>query len=202
MLILLKVAVTGGLASGKSTVCSLFQELGSYVVSSDRIVHHLLSSDTNLGKKIIKLLGNEIIENGQFSRKKIAEKVFADSELLKKYEAIIHPSVWQEIEQERKNAEKAHSKLFIVELPLLFEAGFETFFDYTITVVAPENLRIKRYLLKTHLSEMDFHRRVLRQLPVEIKEKNADTVIVNDGSLGSLSNQVTDLFHQLVTDKE
>ena len=100
MLRLKKIAVTGNVASGKSTVCLFLKECGAYVVNADSIVHKLLSPETTLGKSIINLLGYDVIIDGQFDRRAIAEKVFKDYSLLKDLEKILHPEVQKEINKE------------------------------------------------------------------------------------------------------
>ena len=84
-----KIAVTGGIASGKSTVCHLFEKLGAYTVSADAIVHQLLDPTQSLGKKVIVLLGPDVVIEGQLSRERIAQKVFCNPCLLKKLEKLI-----------------------------------------------------------------------------------------------------------------
>ena len=93
MLKLKKIAVTGGVASGKSTVCRLFQNLGAYVVSADQITHELLASDNTLKKKVVSIFGHEILEGEVIDRAKVAKKVFSSPDLLYKLEALIHPRV-------------------------------------------------------------------------------------------------------------
>ena len=93
-----KVAVTGGIASGKSTVLVLFQELGAYTIDADAIVHQLLPLHTDLGKRIVALLGDAVVIEGQLNRTAIARKVFRDLSLLKKLEEQIHPEVQKQIE--------------------------------------------------------------------------------------------------------
>ena len=202
MLTLMKVAITGGLASGKTTVCSLFKELGAYVVSADLIVHHLLSPNTNLGKKIIDLLGSDIINNSQFNRKLIAKKVFSDHSLLLSYEHLIHPEVFNEINNEYQKALKGNYKLFVAEIPLLFEAKAERFFDCSVAVIANDDLRLERFNQRGNLSRNDFLKRDALQLSMQEKKERANFVIINDESHESLKVQVKYLFNQLVADKE
>lgn len=189
-----KVAVTGGLASGKSTVCSLFKELGAYVVSSDQIVHQLLSPDTHLGKKIISLLGPDIIKNEQFDRNEMAKIAFQNEQSLHGLESLIHPEVWKEIDSEYIKAKAQRAPLFVAEVPLLFETGGEKFFDETIAVLANEELCLQR----SQLDPDDFAKRMKRQLTMEEKKAKADFFIVNEGNLASLKEQVKHIFNQLV----
>jgi dephospho-CoA kinase len=202
MLTLKKVAVTGGLASGKTLVCSLLKELGAYVVSADQIVHQLLSPDTCLGKKIINLLGSDIVRDTKFDKRIIANKVFSNQSLLRKYEALIHPSVIQEIENEYQHAREKKYKLFIAEVPLLFEGGLENLFDETVVVAASEQTRCNRFLQRDGASFNNFYERQSMQMPVEKKIQKANQVLFNDEGIESLKLKTMHLFNQLVADKE
>lgn len=197
MLKLKKIAITGGIASGKSTVGRFFQKLGAYVVDSDEIVHKLLSPETVLGQQIIKLLGPEIVENGRFNRKIIAEKVFKDHTKLQALEQLIHPSVLNDIESVYQKIEKQNKyHLFVVEVPLLFEIGADKFFDYVIAVIAdPE--QCKQRLKENKISPDEYTSRMQRQISPEIKAKKAHTVLHNNGTLQELQEKVETLFKQL-----
>jgi dephospho-CoA kinase len=197
MLVLRKVAVTGGLSSGKSTVCRLFEEMGAYVVSSDLIVHQLLSPESHLGKQIIELLGNDVVKKGKFDRPQIAEKVFKDPLLLKQLEKILHPPVFAEMKKQYQKASKSESiPLFVAEVPLLFESHGAGWFDKTIAVVALYDVCLKRYIAKGGNAE-DFLRRTQRQLAPEEKKARADYTIRNDGDFNALKAQVLTLFQEL-----
>lgn len=176
---LLKIAVTGKVASGKSTVCKYFKQLGAFVVDTDKIVHNLLTSKTPVGQKIIKFLGKDILENDEIDRKKVASKVFQDAKKLKKLESIVHPFVWVEIKNLYKIAAKEDSfLLFVVEIPLLFETHKEKFYDYTIVVTTNKKQTKEAKSREKHL--------------IDIKEKieKADFVINNDSNFTLLKRQV------------
>lgn len=100
MLTLRKVAITGGLSCGKSSVCRFFKELGAHVVSADEIVHQLLSPTQRLGQQVIALIGGDIVVNGKIDRSIIAKKVFDNKRLLHSLEELIHPVVLNEIEKQ------------------------------------------------------------------------------------------------------
>ena len=118
-----KAAVTGGLASGKTTVCRFFQEFGAYVLDADAIVHQLLDSTTPLGKDLMALLGADVIVKGVFDREAIAQKVFCDAALLKKLEEYLHPAVQKEIDAHTQRASEQKYPLFIAEIPPPFRRG-------------------------------------------------------------------------------
>ena len=179
MLKLKKIAITGGVASGKSTVCQLFQKLGAYVVSADAIAHELLDPNTDLGRQILSMLGKGVLQNGKFSRRLVAEKVFRDPKKLHELEQILHPEILKRIECEYESACRAgrHTS-FIVEIPLLFEIGAEKFYDVTIAVIADEEIAKKRLN-----DETEYERRMSRQWSPEQKTVKSNYTIKNNGSL-------------------
>lgn len=192
MLNLRKVAITGSLSSGKSTVCRYFKEKGAFVVEADDIVHQLLTPNTPLGRQVIELLGADIVINHQIDRSKIAKKVFNRANLLKSLETIIHPAVKHEIDKEYEKAKnEGKAPLFVAEIPLLFEAGFDKDFDVTVMVDTDLKTCEMRY------QSQDFKERQRRQMAPEEKVKKADFVIKNNGSIEDLKEQMDKLFKQL-----
>lgn len=198
-----KVAVTGGLSCGKSSVCLILKELGAYVVSADKIVHQLLSSDANLGQKIVALLGTEVLVNDKPDAARIAQIVFQDRDRLIALEKLLHPIVFREIESEyqKQQALSQPPSLFVAEIPLLFESeekGGD--FDAVIVVIAdPENC-LKRFTNATGYGRIEFKNRTSRQLPLGEKAMRADYVILNNGSLIDLQQDVKSLYQELVQD--
>ncbi len=199
MLTLRKVAVTGGLSSGKSLVCRFFQEFGAYVLSSDEIVHQLLSPETRLGQEIIDLLGSEIIVNQKIDRSKIAEKVFSQPTLLKSLESLIHPEVQHEIDKHYKQvSEQNDSPLFVVEVPLLFESGMNQDFDMTIAVIASEEKCRERFIAQTQYGPDEFDKRAARQMPSDQKAVLADIVIRNNDTKEKLKYETKTIYKRLL----
>jgi dephospho-CoA kinase len=197
MLILKKVAVTGGIASGKSTVCRFFQEHGAFILSADEIVHKLLSLHSDIGKKVIALLGEDIVVEGALSREVIAQKIFWDSDLLKSLEELLHPEVQRAIEEQYNLILKRSYTLFVVEVPLLFESHLESFYDAKITVIADEKICKDRFLQRTGKTPSEFERRTQRLISEEEKIKMADFIIENNIHLTDLKKLVTQIHNQL-----
>lgn len=194
MLKLRKVAVTGGIASGKSTVTSFFQKFGAYVVSADQIVHQLLLSHTALINQVVSLLGDQILQNGCIDRKMMAEAVFKSPELLHKLEAILHPMVAAEITRQWNEARSTECPLFVAEVPLLFEAGQDSWYDVTIAVVCPEKVCKERFA--------DYERRATLQWTQAQKAKKAKFIIENTGSLEELEAKCAALYTLLSTGED
>ena len=184
-----KIAVTGAIASGKSTVCHVFRELGAYVVSADQIVHQLLSTSYVI-EQVVALLGTQILKDGVIDRERVSRIVFADPTLLHKLEALLHPLVLREIINEFQKAEKASYTLFVAEVPLLFEAGFNEFFDETIAVYAPEADCIARF-------GNDYSMRMKRQLSPLEKAERATYVLNNNAGLKELETNTKNLFTKI-----
>ncbi len=194
-----KVAITGGLSSGKSSVCRILKHLGAYTVSADEIVHQLLSPHTRIGHKVLDLLGQEILKEGHFDRAKIAEIVFAEPKKLKKLEAILHPAVIEAINTlySQVKAENTHA-LFVAEIPLLFESESERYFDKIVAVIADPKIAKKRFQLHTPYSFDEFERRMAQQLAPSSKAAKADFTIINNGSLDELETLTKQLYQSLI----
>lgn len=190
MLKLQKIAITGGVASGKSSVCQFFEELGAYVVNADAIVHELLKPDTDLGQQIIRTLGHTIISEGKMSRRIIAEKVFKDPKLLEALEKLLHPAVLKKIDALYAEASKAGKYTsFAVEIPLLFEIGNEGSYDVIVAVLTDEAIAKKRFAAAGFQLE-EYDRRMRRQINPHQKALRAHHTIHNNGSLEDLRKQV------------
>ena len=192
MLKLRKVAITGGLSSGKSTVCQYLKELGAYVISADSIVHGLLSQDTEIIQEVIQTFSKEIAPQGVINRKRLAQEVFNNPEKLQHLENILHPKVLDAILQHYHIAsERKEATLFVAEVPLLYETGMDQLFDFCISLDTPETI-CQRWF-KGSIEE--FNQRSQRlYLP---KQRNADVVLSNEGTKQELRKKVKKLFNQL-----
>jgi dephospho-CoA kinase len=203
MLKLRKVAVTGGIATGKSTVCQIFQELGAYTVSADQITHQLLSSDRVLIQQIVSLLGDTVLSEGLIDRNKVAQVVFRSPVFLRELEKLIHPLVKAEIERQwHQAAQQKDCFLFVVEMPLLFEVGWEAWYDATVAVTASQEQSLRRFCAAAQRTEAEYFQRMSRLLPNDEKAKRATYVIENNEDLEELKKKVKFLYQLLTQDKE
>jgi dephospho-CoA kinase len=198
MLILRKIAITGGLSAGKSSVAGFFKDLGAYLLDTDVIVHNLLESPF-IQKQVVDLLGPQIIENNTLNRTEIAKLVFKDPKKLELLEQILHPLVRDEVERKYKQACKEKNwNLFVVEIPLLFETNSQSYYDKTIAVIADEPSCQKRFMSKTNQNVHSFKERANRQLPQEEKAKKANFTLYNNGSLADLKRAFLKIYPQII----
>jgi len=193
---MIKIGVTGGIGAGKTTVCEIFQEKGAYVFDSDRIAKEIIIRSDKVRKSIEKSFNIKIIKNGALDTNTLADVAFSNKKNQEILNSIIHPEVIKEIDKHiTKMINK--TKLFVADIPLLFEAGLEKKFDYIILVVARFDLRVKRALKRGYLSKDDIIKRAQLQMPDEEKKKLADFVIENNGTVQELREKIDRLYEQI-----
>jgi dephospho-CoA kinase len=194
----LKVGITGGMGSGKTTACKLFEELGVPVYYADERGKYLMQHEHHLIDEIKKKFGNEVYENGKLNRKLLAEKVFNDKLKLEQLNSLVHPAVFHDMECWLNDKEQKNFAYALKEAALLVETGSYRGLDKLVVVTAPLNTRIKRIKDRDALEVEEIMARVRNQLPEEEKVKLADFVIKNDGDLEHLKKQVIKVHRQLV----
>ncbi len=191
------VGITGGIGSGKSTVCKIFQALEIPIYDADTQAKILINTDAKVRQAITKLLGEEAYKNGDYNRKFVAKEVFSDPKKLAKINAIVHPAVANDFSDWSK---KQTSKYVLKEAALLFESGSYADLDSIITVTSPHDLRVKRVLNRdAHRSLEDVEAIINKQLPEEQKVALSDYVLVNDEQ-NLVIPQVLEI-HQLLDSK-
>ena len=175
---MISIGITGGIGSGKSTVCKVFRLLGVPVFEADKIAKKLINSNLEIKDRLIDLYGKDIYtENGLVNRKKLAEIIFNDDFQLAKVNALIHPAVRNEYYNWLKNQNTTY---IIHEAAILFESGFYEMMDFTILVSAPESQRIERVIKRDKISENEIKERVTKQWTDEQKQKLATIEIKNN----------------------
>lgn len=198
MLKLRKIAVTGPLSSGKSSVCGFLKRRGCYVCDSDAIVHEILETNLKIKQSIIDQFGDTVLSKGKIDRKKVADLVFTQREKLTLLEELIHPAVLHEIKRQYNLIKETNQYLFFVaEIPL-FKSEFQSFFDIVITLKAEPFQCLKRFMDKTHQKEEAFSARMKNQTSYPIKEELISFTLTNNGSLEDLENQVSDTLNVLL----
>jgi dephospho-CoA kinase len=196
IVLMLLVGLTGNYGMGKSTVIPLFQEIGAATLDTDMIVRSLLEEKTVL-RKIRALLGETVFyKNGRLNKKRVSDLVFKDESLRHSLEDILHPLVFERIRTQVAKSDK-QDRVFIIEVPLLFERGYQSRFDKTITVFAEEELALER-LEEAGIKRHEAIQRLRAQLPIEEKKKRSDFIIDNNGTIDRTTKQVKAIYRKLV----
>lgn len=195
----LAVGITGGIGSGKTDVCKIFEAFGARVLYADLIARNLINSHTDVQRQIKKTFGEKIyLPDGTLDRKHAAKLAFHDTDLHQNLNNIVHPYVLKEIEQEiAKEKEADRLPMLVVEAAILFEAHADELFDYVIVVDADEETRISRVMSRDGCDRGDVLARINAQMPVKEKVAMADFVIQNSGNKTSLKEKGTFMFHLL-----
>ena len=188
---MLRVALTGGIGSGKSLVGEILEELGALVIDSDQLAREVIERGSPGYEEVVTAFGDSILSEGQIDRSKLAAVVFNESDLRKKLESIIHPLV-------REVAEKLARKLpsgaiLINQIPLLVESDGAKRFDYVVTVSADEEIRRERLRLRG-LKDYEITQRMAAQVSDSEREKIANYIIRNNGSIDELTRAVEELM--------
>lgn len=171
------VGLTGGIGSGKTTVANFFVELGVPVYNSDKEAKKLMASSKQVKKAIIALLGEKAYHGEKLNKKYISEQIFNNEQLLKKMNGIVHPVVKEHFETWVKMQKTPY---VIQETALIFENSKQDFYDFTILVTAPENIRIKRVMERDGSTKRDVLGRLKNQLDDDKKIPFSDYVLENN----------------------
>jgi dephospho-CoA kinase len=191
---MLRIGLTGGIVSGKSTVAKIFEVLGIPVYYADDAAKNIMNEDEELKQQIIKHFGDQSYINNKLDRKYISEKVFNNKENLSLLNSLVHPATIRDAENWMKNQTSVYA---IKEAALIFESGAEKFLDYVIGVFAPENLRIDRVVKRDNISGEEVKNRIKNQMNEEKKMSLCNFVVTNDEQQPLLP-QVIALHKQLL----
>lgn len=176
----LVIGLTGGIATGKSTVTKMMKRLGVPVIDADQIARQVVEPGRSAYQAVIKQFGEDILlENGQINRPKLGSIVFADKEKREQLNQIVHPAVRQEMLQLRDQYIERGVKSVVLDIPLLFESKLTNMVDKVIVVYVPKQLQLKRLINRDQFTEPEALQRIDAQLPIIEKAKQADAVIDN-----------------------
>jgi dephospho-CoA kinase len=187
------IGVTGGLATGKTTVTDIFVELGASRIDADEISHGILEEDGGVRNKVVGLFGPDILEEGKVDRRKLAEKVFFDGEKLKALCGILHPPIMERI---RQKALGLPGPVIALDAPLLIEAALQDFVDVVVLVSAGDGTQIERARARG-ISEKEARAIIACQMPLSDKAKFADYIIENDKDLDTLKEGVKEIWQRM-----
>jgi dephospho-CoA kinase len=189
------VGLTGGIAAGKSEALDALERLGAATLSSDAVVHEILTTD-EARDALVERFGPEVAPDGKVDRDRLGELVFGDPEKREWLEGYLWPKVGQRMFEWRSelDAREDPPRAAVVEVPLLFESGMEQAFDHTIAVTATDDLREERMRERGHTGVAS---REQRQLPQEEKSQRADFAVRNDGSVEELEEELARVLERM-----
>ena len=189
-----RIAITGGIGSGKSYIAALLAERGIPIYNADMESKRLTVCDEGIRRELTELLGKDIYQENVLNKSLLASFLFASPENAAKVNSIIHPRVKEDFVRwadARENAEVVG-----IESAILYESGFDDVVDVVVMVYAPESLRVERAMKRDHASEKQIRLRIAAQMPDEEKCKKADWIVKNDGSV-SIEEQLDALLEHL-----
>lgn len=199
---MLKVGLTGGIATGKSHVLGEFRRLGVYTIDADEIARRVVLPQTPAYEKIVETFGEEILSPDRgIDRKRLGQIVFTDARKREELNRIVHPYVFEEEERliaHFQNLENPRSPIVMVDAALMIETGSYRRYDSVVVVYCHPAIQLQRLMNRDHLSEVDALKRIESQMPVLEKIKYATYVVENSGKLEDVRDQVKQIFMELV----
>jgi len=186
------VVLTGGIATGKSSVATLLADAGFEIIDADTIAHTVLNSHI---LETVALFGNDMVIDGKVDRKRLGNIVFSDQKAKKQLEQLVHPIIHQEIINQATQLEN-QNRTYFVDIPLFFETRRYPF-SRVIVVYAPQTIQLERLIKRNGLSHEEAMRRINAQLPIEEKKKEATYLIDNSGDTKQLSQEVAKVMKEI-----
>jgi dephospho-CoA kinase len=191
------IGLTGNIATGKSEVARLLADLGALVIDADKVAHEVMQPDSPAYRGVVKAFGSGILaDDGTIDRSKLGVIVFGDAAALERLEAAVHPATITEVD---RRVARASAPVVVVEAIKLIESGMQRRYDALWVVTAPRPVQIARLMSARGLTEEEASLRVDVQPPQEEKAALADLVIVNDGDLSDLRQQVEAAWARIQT---
>ena len=191
------IGLTGGIASGKSTVTSYLREKGYPVIDADRIVHDLQAPGGALYRVLVEHFGREILDkSGVLDRAVLGQRIFSNPSE-RDWSNRVQGQLIREALADARDRQAAQSDLFFMDIPLLIEQGYEEWFEAVWLVAVSKETQLKRLMERNHLSEVEAQERIVSQMPLEAKRSHADLVLDNNGDLADLYAQLNEALEQL-----
>jgi dephospho-CoA kinase len=194
---ILRVAVTGGAGSGKTSVCNRFKELGIKVISSDAMAREAVAPNSTAYKKIVDFFGETVLlSDATLNRKMLRRMIINDDAARLTLERIVHPEISNLMREKITCSENEGCEIVVVEVPLLFELNIQEQFDWIILVSAGHELRVKRLMVRDNISRDEAENLIHVQMPDKDKIGRADFVLSNEGSTARLMEAVDFLYEK------
>ena len=196
---MLKVGLTGGIGSGKSSVSALLAERGAVVIDADKIARAVVAKSTPGLAAVVEAFGDGVLRpDGELDREALGRIVFADADALARLNAIVHPLVGEQTVRATAAAEAAGTRVAVFDVPLLVENGLQSLYDVVVVVAASPETQLDRLTTQRGMPVEDARARIAAQLPLADKVAVATHVLDNDGSREALVQQVDRLWERLL----
>ncbi|WP_458109789.1 dephospho-CoA kinase [Bacillus zhangzhouensis] len=193
----LVIGLTGGIASGKSTVSQMIKEQGIRVVDADVIAKEAVVKGTPALRQIVQTFGEDVLlPNGELNRQQLGALIFSEEEKRKQLNAIVHPEVRKEMLKQRDEGINHQETFVVLDIPLLFESQLESLVDRIIVVYTTPELQLSRLMSRNDLSEEEALNRIHSQQPLEEKCQKADRVIENTKDLAFMRKQLQNILNE------
>lgn len=194
------IGLTGGIASGKTTVAKMLAALGAEIIDADRLAREAVEPGGPAYATVVADFGPEIVTaDGRLDRERLAALVFADPERRRHLESLIHPYVRRESARRQEQiARRRPEALIVLDVPLLFESGMDRRLAEIVVVYVPRRVQLMRLMARDHLDEATARTRIGAQMDLELKRQRATRVIDNSGSRQATQIQVEHLYHDLI----
>jgi len=192
------IGLTGGIASGKSTVSQMLSELGAIVIDADKVGHEALRPHSDAWREVVSAFGSGILgQNEEIDRGKLADIVFDDPKALEQLNRIMHPLMYRVVEQRIEALRRQRVEVVVLEAALLIEANWTDLIDQVWVTVAPESDVIDRLRSQKGFTEEQARARINSQMSIAERSKCADVVIENDSDLDTLRGRVEGLWQKI-----
>lgn len=198
---MLKIGLTGGIGSGKSTASSIMKEFGAYVFDADMEARKILETNEIVQKELIAEFGSDILDpNNEIARKKLARVSFQDEENQSRLNAVIHPHIFEKIDERFSKISKQEDKyrFFVLDGALIYESGADTHMDYVIVITSKLSHRLARIMERGTMTRDDFFKRKDLQWSDVEKTHLADFVVKNDSTFEELQMSISDILNQII----
>ncbi|MFC0297286.1 dephospho-CoA kinase [Geobacillus jurassicus] len=193
----LTIGLTGGIASGKSTVSAMMRELGLPVIDADEAARAVVRPGEDAYRQIVAAFGPDILQtNGEIDRAKLGAIVFSDEEERKKLNDIVHPAVRRKMLTEKEALVRSGAKTVVLDIPLLFESGLTAWVDKILVVYVDDDVQLRRLMERNGFTEEEARARIRAQWPLVEKIKQADAVINNNGTREETRRQLLVILEQ------
>jgi dephospho-CoA kinase len=194
-----RVALTGGIATGKTTVANKFRELGAIILDADEYARRVVEPGTGSCSALLNLIGAQYFNrDGTLKRRKLRRRIIEEPALRERINSILHPYIMEEMRAEWEKQKKLHRQTVVIfDIPLLFEGGFDKEFDLIILVYSTPEVQVQRLIHRDKLSPAEARHTLSMQFPIDSKKAHSDYIIENSGDIELTLRQAEEVWSKI-----